>query len=163
MSYYTGSSKSSVSLTRTNDTNAYLANDVVGAATGSTAALEFTNVVAAPGSRIIITSATLEIDSSAVISGQTSYLLYLYDVTPPSALGDNAPWDIPAGDRASFLGFVNLGTPVDLGSTLYVQTDGINKQLVVRGTSLFAYLVTVGAYTPVASIVHVINLHSIVV
>ena len=149
-----------VSLTRTADTNAYAANDVLGAATGSTAALTFASMGPSAGA-IMITSAELEIDKAAVISGETSYKLYLYNVTPPSALGDNAAFDIPSGDRASFLGRLELGTPVDEGSTLYVQTDGINKQIRLSGTSLFAYLVTTGAYTPASATVHKITLHAV--
>lgn len=151
-----------VSLTRTADTNAYAANDVLGSATGSTAALTFSSM-GPSGKEILITSAALEIDASAVISGETSYRLYLYNVTPPSALGDNAAFDLPSGDRASFLGYVDLGTPVDLGSTLYVETNIINKQVLLSGTSLFGYLVTNGAYTPTSARVHKITLHSVAV
>lgn len=151
-----------VTLTRTADTNAYLANDVIGAATGSTAALTFTNVGAGAG-EYMITSVAMEIDAAAVISGETSYRLYLYNVTPPSALGDNAAWDLPSGDRASFLGYVDLGTPIDLGSTLYVETNTVNKQLKLAGTSVFGYLVTNGAYTPPSARVHVITLHTALV
>ncbi len=150
-----------VGLTRTNDTNAYNAGDVVGAATGSTAALTFANIGPTAGGEVMLTTVQFEIDLSAVISGMTSYRLYLYNVTPPSALGDNAAWDLPSGDRASFLGYVDLGVPVDLGSTLYVETLQVNKQLTVpSGGSLFGYLVTVGGFTPSASIVHKITLHA---
>jgi len=149
-----------VTLTRTNDTNAYTANDVIGAATGSTAALTFASM-GPSGKEIVITSAALEIDITAVVSGMTSFRLYLYNVTPPSALGDNAAFDLPSGDRASYLGYVDLGTPVDLGSTLYVESNGIQKQVKLSGTSLFGYLVTNGAWTPAASTVFVITLHSV--
>lgn len=148
-----------VSLTRTNDTNAYTANDVIGAATGATAAVEFASIGPSAGD-ILITTAELEIDRNAVISGETSYRLYLYNVTPPSASGDNDAWDLPSGDRASFLGYVDLGTPVDLGSTLYVQTTQVNKHLKLAGTSLFAYLVTIGAFTPAAQTVYKVTLHA---
>jgi hypothetical protein len=150
----------SVSLTRTNDTNAYTANDVVGAATGSTAALTFASMGPSAG-RIMITSVSIEIDASAVISGETSYTLHLYDVTPPSALGDNAAFDLPSGDRSNYLGSIALGTPADLGSTLYVEANQINKQLKLAGTSLFGYLVTAGAHTPTASRVYVVKLHAV--
>lgn len=149
-----------VTLTRTADTNAYNANDVIGAATGSTAAVEFASM-GPNGGRIMITTAELRIDRNAVISGETSYRLHLYNVTPPSALGDNAAWDLPSGDRDSYLGFIELGTPVDLGSTLYVQTTQVNRQLKLAGTSLFGYLVTVGAYTPQSATVHSITLHGV--
>jgi hypothetical protein len=149
-----------VTLTRTADTNAYAANDVIGAATGSTAALTFANM-GPSGGEVTLTSVSLEIDASAVIAGETSYRLYLYNVTPPSALGDNAAFDLPSGDRASFLGYVDLGTPIDLGSTLYVQADNIGKQIKLSGTSLFGYLVTIGAYTPTSARVHIITLHTV--
>ena len=149
-----------VSLTRTADTALYAANDVIGAATGSTAALTFASM--GPSAKeITITSAALEIDVAAVPSGMTSFRLHLYNVTPPSALGDNAAFDIPSGDRASYLGFIELGTPVDLGSTLYVESSGINKQVTLSGTSLFAYLVTSGTYTPGSADVHKVTLHSV--
>jgi hypothetical protein len=148
-----------VQLTRPNDTSAYAAGDVIGAATGSTAALTFSNV-GPSGGEIVITSASLMIEASALISGELSYRLYLYRVTPPSAPGDNAAWDIPSGDRASCLGFVDLGAPVDLGSTLYVEQNGINKQVKLAGTNLYGLLVTNGAFTPTANRVHDITLHT---
>ena len=148
-----------VSITRTADTNAYTANDVISAATGSTAAQTFALMGPSAGN-IRIINAELEIDAAAVISGETNYRLHLYSVTPPSALGDNAAWDLPSGDRASYLGFVELGTPVDLGSTLYVQSEP-SKDVKLAGTSLFAYLVTIGAYTPASAQVYKITLHSV--
>lgn len=150
-----------VTLTRTADTNAYTANDVMGAATGSTAALTFTNLCPVSGGTIMITSASFEHDASALISGESSFVLHLYNVTPPSALGDNAAFDLPSGDRSAYLGSINLGTPVDLGSTLYVATDGINKQIKCAGTNIYGYLVTVGAFTPASAAVHVVTLHAV--
>ncbi|MDP3740358.1 MAG: hypothetical protein Q8R02_23430 [Hyphomonadaceae bacterium] len=150
------------SITRTNDTNVYAANDVIGAATGSTAGKELASIGPAGGGEIIITTAQFEIDITGVVAGMTSFRLYLYNVTPPSALGDNAAWDLPSGDRASFVGYVDLGTPVDLGSTLYVETLQINKQVTVpSGGSLFGYLVTIGTWTPAASSVFKITLKAV--
>jgi hypothetical protein len=82
-------------------------------------------------------------------------------VTPPSALADNDPFDLPAGDRAAYLGSINVGTPVDLGSTLYVAQDGINKQVTLASSNLYGYLVTAGAYTPAALVVYRIALHAV--
>lgn len=155
---------SAASFTRPNDTNAYTAGDVVGAATGSTAALSFPSVGPSTRASAMITSVELEIDITAVPSGMTSFRLYLYSVTPPSALGDNTAFDLPSGDRSAFLGYVDLGTPVDIGSTLYVQTLNVNKQLAMPGNIggvLWGYLVTVGAYTPAAQSVFKVTLHGI--
>lgn len=146
---------SSVTFTRPADTTAYTANDVVGA---TLAALEF---VAMGRNGVIITSAELEVDAAAVIASEASYTLHLYNVTPPSALADNAPHDLPSGDRASYLGSIVLGTPVDIGSTLYLGTDGYNKQVTLLGSSIFAYLVTAAGFTPTASRVYKITMHTV--
>lgn len=151
-----------VTLTRTADTNAYTANDVVGAATGATAALTFASM-GPSGGEIMITSVALEIDAAALIGSEAIYTLHLYSITPPSALGDNAAFDLPSGDRASYLGAISLGTPVDLGATLYIASDSVNKQVKLAGTSLFGYLVTAAAYTPASARVYVITLHSMAV
>lgn len=150
-----------VSFARPNDTNAYAANDVMGTATATTAALTFAFGQVASGD-VMITSAALETDSAAVISGEAGYRLHLYYVTPPSALGDNVAWDLPSGDRASYLGYIDLGQPVDLGSTCYIESNGVNKQITIPfGGTVFAYLVTLGAFTPVASTVQKITLHAL--
>lgn len=166
LSVSTGASSSAgytapVSLTRTADTNSYLANDVIGAATGSTAALAFA-IGPTAGGEVMITSAALETDATAVISGEAGYRLHLYNVTPPSALGDNVAWDLPSGDRASYLGYIDLGQPVDLGSTCYIEANSINKQLTVpSGGTVYAYLVTLGAFTPASATVRKITVHAI--
>lgn len=150
----------SVSLTRTADTNPYAANDVVGSAPGSTAALTFTNM-GPSGANVSIASISLEIDAAALIASETTYRLYLYSVTPPSGLGDNVAFDLPAGDRASFLGYVDFtAAPVDLGSTLYVQQDNVNHRVKLSSSSLFGYLVTIGAFTPTSARVYVIKLYT---
>lgn len=150
-----------VTITRTADTNAYAAGDVIGSATGSTAAVEFSGM-GNVGSRIMITSARFAVNDTGVISGETSYRLHLYSKTPPSALGDNAAWDLPAGDRTVYRGYVDLGTPVDLGTTLYVESNIINKQIALDGISLFGYLQTIGAYTPTSARVYTIDLHTVI-
>lgn len=142
-------------------TTAYAINDCVGAS-GANAALDLG--VAGPSAGIVeIVSASLEIDAAAIISGETSYRLYLYNVTPPSAINDSSPWvGVASGDRASFLGYIDLGTVIALGSTpatLYVRQDNIGTRVKLSGTHLFGYLVTNGAYTPTAR-VFLITLHT---
>lgn len=133
----------------------YTANDVVGGA------MTFPTMGPNAG-RILLTSVQLEIDIAAIPAGMTSFNLYLYSVTPPSAIADNSPFDIPAGDRASFLGKIAMGTPVDEGSTLYIEVNIVNKQIKLAGTSIFAYLATVGGFTPGAvSEVYVVTLHGV--
>ena len=156
-----GSYGSPLSLTRTADTNAYAAGDVIGTGTGSgNAVLDLGVLGPAAGGEVMITGATLEIDLAAVPSGMTSFRLHLYNAAPPSALADNAAWDLVSGDRASYLGYVDLGTPQDVGSTLFVQADQINSQKTMPAGHLFGYLVTNGGYTPASATVHKIILHA---
>ena len=124
----------------------YLAGDIM------QGAVELTNIGPAIGGEVVIVNTRLRVDHTAVISGETSYTLHLYSVTPPSALADNAAFDLPSGDRASYMGSIALGTPVDLGSTLYVEQTGLSKQVAVpSGGSLFGYLVTNGGFTATAA------------
>jgi hypothetical protein len=112
------------------------------------------------GSKMLIIGSGLLIPLAAVPSGMTSFTLQLYNVTPPSALANNAVWNLPSGDRTAYLGSVPLGTPVDLGDTLYVQTTGLVIPVTVpSGGSLFAYLVTNGAYTATA-VAYVVTLET---
>lgn len=157
-----------VSFARPANTTAYAAGDVVGVADVNTAANagsaihEFTTVGPA-GGHIFITGVDLRIDLTAVPSGMTSFRLYLYSAATDAIL-DNAAWDLSsAGDRSSFRGYIDLGAPVDLGSTLYVQTDQVNKQFKLSPgvTSLFGLLVTNGAYTPASGTVYSMKLRGI--
>jgi hypothetical protein len=103
-------------------------------------------------STAILTGTRLELDIAAVPSGMTFFTLHLYSATPPSAYADNAAWDLPSGDRSVYMGNVIVGTPVDLGSTLYVEINNINKMLkLVGGSTLYGYLVTATGYTPAAN------------
>lgn len=147
---------SSVAITRPSDTDAYTAGDVVGA---TVAALEFKQIGPA-GRDVMINGSTLRIDLSGVPASMTSFTLHLYSVTPPSALADNAAWDLPAGDRSAYLGSIALGTPADVGSTLFIQATGLAKQVKLATDSLFAYLVTAGGYTPTSAATAQITLNS---
>jgi hypothetical protein len=117
---------------------------------------------AAPAARaFMITTVHLLVAHTAVISGETSYRLHLYNVTPPSAHADNDAWDLPSGDRSAYLGYVDLGTPVDVGSTLYVETSGVNKQFILPASgTIYGELVTNGAFTATAA-ARTVTLHGV--
>lgn len=146
-----------VTVTRPANVTAYTANDVLGGA------IQF--ITSGPSaSTVLINNVQLELDIASIPAGMTSFRLYLYNVTPPSALADNAAWDLPSGDRTSFLGYIDLGTPVDLGSTLYCESISVNKQLKLSGTDIFGYIVTNGGFTPAAnSEVYKVTLHTVAV
>ncbi len=129
---------------------AYAVNDAVGQG-GAAAALEFPNM-GPKGAEVMITSVWLRIDAVALISGEGSYKLALFNVSPPSALNDSGNWTLPSGDRDSFLGFVDIGTPVAQGASLWIESNGLLKQMTLSSAGLWAYLLTSGAYTPPARV-----------
>jgi hypothetical protein len=145
----TAPSGRSASATFTPAASSHVANDCNGAA--GTFALG-----AVSGSSFMITSATLEIDGATAEA--TAWTLHLYNVTPPSALADDAAFDLPSGDRTAYLGSISLGTAVDLGSTQWIEVHGINKQIKLSGTGVFGYLVNTITLTP-AAVAHIVTLH----
>ena len=110
------------------------------------------------GSALMITSASLQI--SGATAEATAWRLYLFNVTPPSALADDAAFVLAAGDLASYLGYVDLGTAVDLVDNQWVETHIINKQIKLAGTSVFGYLVNLTTLTP-AAVAHIVTLHTV--
>jgi hypothetical protein len=127
---------------------AYSANDVISVAQ---------QLLIAPllGGVVEICSTRLVISETALQASEAAYNLHLYNVTPPSAHADNAAWDLPAGDRASYLGMLALGTPVDIGSSLVIEVNNIGKLINVPGSVgggvIWAELVTVGGATLTAT------------
>jgi hypothetical protein len=159
---------SSVSIGRPENATAYTAGDAIGVADSGTPAnagsaiLTFANIGPA-GGHVIITDANLRINLSAVTSGMTTFRLHLYNAAPDAIL-DNAAWDLSSsGDRGKYLGFIDIATPADLGSTLYSQNPGVNKKvkLAAASTSLYGVLQTIGAYTPASATVYVPELQAI--
>jgi hypothetical protein len=141
----------SASATFTPAAASHVANDCNGAA-GTFA------FAAISGERVMITDASLEIDGGTAEA--TAWRLYLYNVTPPSATADDGAWDLVSGDRASFLGYIDLGTAIDLGSTQWVQQSGINRAIKLAGTSVYGYLVNLTTLTP-AAVAHIVTLNAV--
>lgn len=108
------------------------------------------------GAQIIITGFEMEIDGASAEA--SAWRLYLYNVTPPSATADAGAWDLPSGDRASFLGYIDLGTAVNLGSTQWVEAHGINKEIKLSGTTVYGYLINLSTLTP-AAVAHIVKLY----
>lgn len=130
--------------------------------TGAGSAIITMPVMGLKGGRLILTNADLRIDVSAVPSGMTTFTLHLYDASPTAIL-DNAAWDLVSGDRAAYLGYIDLGTVVDVGSTLFVQTGQLNKEIKLAADSqtLYGLLQTVAGYTPASGTVYAVRLHTL--
>lgn len=137
------------------------ADTTAGAATGGAGSAIQTIATGLPaGSTLEFTDTTLRIDLSAVTASMTTFFLHLYSASPTAIL-DNATWDLVSADRSSYLGYLALGTPVDMGSTLFVQVANIGKRVVLAsGTSnLYGVLVTTGGYTPTSAESFSITMH----
>lgn len=143
----------SASVTFTPAASSHVANDCNGAA----GQFSFSPAPVS-GSCVMITDAELEIDGGTAEA--TAWRLYLYNVTPPSAIADDGAWDLGSGDRASFLGYVDLGTAADMGSTQWVETHGINKVVKLSGATVFGYLVNLTTLTP-ANVAHIVKLYGL--
>jgi hypothetical protein len=145
-----GAYRTTATITRPSNATPYTAGDVVGD-TGGSAIISLTSAGPTAGF-VIIQSISLVFSDSAVPSGMGAFRLHLYSASP-TAIADNAAFDLVSGDRATYMGFIDLPTPADFGSSLYTQTDypGRLIKLAAASTTLFAELETRGAYTPVSA------------
>ena len=142
--------RTTATITRPSNTTAYTAGDVVGD-TGGSAIISLTSAGPTAGF-VIIQSISLIFSDSTVPSGMGAFRVHLYSASP-TAIADNAAFDLVSGERASYLGFVDLAAPQDLGSTIYTQVDypGRLVKLDAASTTLFAEIETRNAYTPVSA------------
>lgn len=150
----TGSVSASASFTPANTSHTGGSAGVIGDCVGAAAEFAFN---APSGSRIRITDAEFEIDNATAVA--SAFRVYLYNVTPPSALADDAALTFDSGDRASFLGYIDLGTAVDHGNTSWNEVHGCNKTVKLSGTSAFGYLVNLTTATLPAN-AHVVKLYA---
>lgn len=105
------------------------------------------------GSLIRITTTILKADVSALQASEAAYSLALYSVTPPSAQADNDAWTLASADLPSYLGTIGLGTMVDAGAALFIQTQLSDKQDILLASgkaSVFGALITVAGFTATA-------------
>lgn len=153
MSYYS-SLFSAANTTRPADVTAYTAGDVYGG-------LQTFQTVGIGNSSVIITSLSLRINVTSVPSGMAGFRLHLYS-SIPTTLNDNDVWTLNANDRTKYEGYIDLSAPTAVGtSILYSQNDNINKQIKLSSSSVFGYLVTLGAYTPASATTSTIEIHTV--
>jgi hypothetical protein len=142
--------------TRPNDTAPYTALDVVGESPAEN--LEFAGIgpeaEGAVNGKVVITHVALRMDRNSVPAGMTQFRLHLFNAAP-TAIADNAAFNLIAADRAAYQGYIEIPTPLDLGDTIYNDTEGgyypVRKEVTVNSMgNLYGVLQTVGAYTPAA-------------
>jgi hypothetical protein len=146
--------RAAVTITRPSNTTAYAAGDVIGVADSGTPANAGSAIITLPsigpsGGYVMLHSIRLLIGNTSLPTGMAGFRLHLYTASPTAIL-DNAPFDLVSGEVATYAGFVDLPTPQDLGSTLHSQVDyaGPLIKLASGQSSLWAELETRGAYTP---------------
>lgn len=121
------------------------------------AILAFTNIgEQSPAFQIL--HSTLAFDLAAVPASMSTFRLHLFASSPASALADNDVWAMTAADFVNYVGFIDLGTPVDLGAFLAIQVKDVNRPVSTKLGTLYGYLVTDGGYTPAASTTATIDL-----
>jgi hypothetical protein len=139
--------RAAVTITRPSNTTAYTAGDVIGDTSGS--AIITLPSIGPSGGFVLFQSVRLLIGSTSVPSGMGAFRLHLYTTTP-TAIADNAAFDLVSGEVANYAGYIDLPAPQDFGSTLFTQADycGTAVKLSSASTSLFAELETRGSFTP---------------
>lgn len=149
--------RATVLVTRPSNTTAYASGDVIGVADGGTpanpgSAIHTLTSMGPSGGYVLIQSAALIFSDSTVISGMGGFRVHLYS-SEPTAILDNAAFDLLSADHAKYMGYFDLPTPVDLGSTIYSQVDSIGRQvkLATASTTIYAEIETRGAYTPASA------------
>lgn len=142
--------RATVTITRPSNTTAYTAGDVLGD-TGGSAIITLSNI-GPSGGYVLVQSVSLVFSDTAVISGMGAFRMHFYQ-TSPTAIADNAAFDLVSGERATYMGFIDLSAPTDFGSSLYTQVDypGRLIKLATGSTTLYAELETRGAYTPASA------------
>lgn len=139
--------RSVVSFVRPGDTTAYAAGDVIGTSAGS--ALHTLSGIGPSGGYVLIQSAALFVGNTSVPAGMGAFRAHLYN-SAPSGIADNAAFNLTSADQDKYMGYVDISTPLDLGSMLYAQADypGRLVKLASGSTSLVCQIETRGAYTP---------------
>lgn len=156
--------RSTVSITRPSNTTDYIAGDVIGIADGGTpanagSAIHTLSGIGPSGGYILLQSAALLVGLASVPAGMAGFRIHLFGSSPTAVL-DNAAFDLASGDRAAYMGYFDLPTPQDIGSTIYTQLDNIGRQikLAAASSSLFAEIETRGAFTPASGTVYELRL-----
>jgi hypothetical protein len=152
--------RAAITVTRPSNLTAYTAGDVIGAADTITPANAGSAVITLPsmgpaGGIVFVQSVQLLIAQSSIPSGMAGFRLHFYTASPTAIL-DNAVFDLTSPEAASYAGYVDLSTPQDLGSTLFTQADycGTAIKLATGTNALYAELETRSAYTPASGTAH---------
>lgn len=146
--------RAAVTITRPSNTTTYNAGDVIGVADSGTPANAGSAIITLPsigpsGGYILVQSVRLMIGNTSAPAGMGAFRLHFYTASPTAIL-DNAAFDLVSGEVSSYAGYVDLPALQDFGSILMTQADypGTLIKLAAASTTLFAELETRGGYQP---------------
>jgi hypothetical protein len=144
---------------RTADTNIYTAGDVIGInAAGSPGSAIHTLAAAGPaGALMMLVKLELTIGAAAVNAGMANFRTHFYNAAPTAIL-DNAAFDLTSTDQAKHLGWIDLPTPEDLGSVLKTTVAPFIPFKLADGQTDFRFeLETRGGYTPASGTIYTVR------
>lgn len=143
-----GGCQASAQVTRPANQTQYANGDAIGDDDGS--AIIAWPALGPAGGLLQIETVRLVIHSGTVPTGLTTdpLRLHLYAVEP-TAIADNAAWDLVAADRAKYIDFIQLPAATDLGSTVISRVNGagVTARLEPGSTTLYGVLTTTSAVT----------------
>jgi hypothetical protein len=142
------------SFTRPDNATPYTIGDVA----GTDAATNISFATGATG--ILITQATLKIKINAVPAGMSGFKLHLYKAAP-TAIVDNAVFNVIAADIDNYIGYIQFDTPLDIGDNLFAQSASLNFPALPAVSTLYGVLQTDTAYTPSSQNVYSLSLRGV--
>jgi hypothetical protein len=111
---------------------------------------------------IEVKASMLTMNLAAVPGSMVNMRLHLYSNPPPSLLNDDDLWTLSAADLACYLGYIDLGTPVDVGPVLVVQAINIGRMMRAPvSNTIYGYLSTGGAYISASGTIATVKLFAV--
>lgn len=155
----TGGKQSSATITLAAGTDAHDALDVVSTAAG--AIMTFAGIGSAED-LICIMGSRVKYAVNALPTAHAGYRLHLYNAAP-TAIADDAAFNVIAADAAKYIGYIPISTMVDVGDNCIAIDNNVNFTCKLVGTALYAQLQCIAAETPAASAVYTISLNTVTV
>ena len=123
----------------------------------STCTLSFANA-GASSKQIMIVGASLSIDSGTAVA--SNFRLHLQNADKATPVNGNTLFDVLSTDLSKYLGYIDLGTPVDLGTSQWTEQNGLAKPVLLSGTTLYGWL-TVSSTVTLAAVAHKVTLFTV--
>lgn len=110
---------------------------VGGAATFST--------VGTSGKLVMLCGASFSIDTTTPVA--SAFRLHLFNAAP-TVIADDANFNVVSADIGKYLGFIDLGTAIDLGSTCqWIEVNGLAKPVQLTTANIVGYLQNIATVT----------------